>query len=168
MFLFGLFASVVCTLIFGASAGIATFAVLWALNRYVQSMGWVALVKTASRWFPVSRHATIMAILSLSFLIGDAFARAYLGVFIEIGERVPVLSFLDDWRAVFFIAAATTTAIGIAIRLSLKSDPSEVGATEPAANPVNVYGEEGQSADDVPLRERLMPLLKNKNIHIGW
>ena len=161
MFLFGLFASVVCTLIFGASAGIATFAVLWALNRYVQSMGWVALVKTASRWFPVSRHATIMAILSLSFLIGDAFARAYLGVFIEIGERVPVLSFLDDWRAVFFIAAATTTAIGIAIRLSLKSDPSEVGATEPAANPVNVYGEEGQSADDVPLRERLMPLLKS-------
>ena len=161
LFLFGLFASVVCTVIFGFSAGIATFAVLWAFNRYVQSMGWVALVKTASRWFPVSRHATIMAILSLSFLIGDVFARAYLGAFIEFGERVTAFSFLADWRAVFFIAAATATAIGLAIRLSLKSDPSEVGATEPAANPVNVYGEQGQSAENVSLRERLQPLLKS-------
>lgn len=161
MFLFGLFASIVCTVIFGLSAGITTFAVLWGFNRYVQSMGWVALVKTASRWFPVSRHATIMAILSLSFLLGDAFARAYLGTVIAFGERVPALSFLNDWRALFFIAAATSTAIGLAIRSSLKSDPSKVGLEEPVANPVNVYGEMGQSAENVPLKERLLPLFKS-------
>ncbi len=161
LFLFGLFASVVCTLVFGVGAGITMFAATWAFNRFFQSMGWVALVKTASRWFPVSRHATIMAILSLSFLLGDAFARLYLGLFIWLGESFTVLEFLQDWRAVFFIAAATTMSIGLAIRLSLKSDPSEVGADEPAANPVNVYGEDGQSSENVPLRERLLPLFSS-------
>ena len=48
-------------------------------------MGWVALVKTASRWYPVHRHATIMALLSLSFLVGGVISRWYLGTFIEWG-----------------------------------------------------------------------------------
>lgn len=161
MFLFGLFASVICTLVFGVSAGITMFAVTWAFNRFFQSMGWVALVKTASRWFPVSRHATVMAILSLSFLLGDAFARLYLGTFIRLGEQFDSLTFLTDWRAIFFIAAATSTSICLAIRTSLKSDPSEVGLAEPPANPVNVYGEAGQSAENVTLRERLLPLFKS-------
>jgi OPA family glycerol-3-phosphate transporter-like MFS transporter len=161
LFLFGLFASVVCTLVFGVGAGITMFAVTWAFNRFFQSMGWVALVKTASRWFPVSRHATIMAFLSLSFLLGDAFARLYLGLFIWLGESFSAVEFLKDWRAVFFIAAATSMSIGLAIRPSLKSDPSEVGADEPAANPVNVYGEDGQSSANVPLRERLLPLFSS-------
>ena len=49
----------------------------------------------------------------------------------------------------------------MAIRKSLKSDPSEVGAEEPAANPANVYGEDGQSAENVSLRERLAPLFSS-------
>lgn len=161
LFLFGLFASIVCTLIFGFGAGITMFAVTWAFNRFFQSMGWVALVKTASRWFPVSRHATIMAVLSLSFLLGDALARLYLGLFIRAGENFAMLSFLADWRAIFFIAAATSTSIGLAIRFSLKSDPSKVGLDEPAANPTNVYGEAGQSAENVTIIERLLPLFRS-------
>ena len=161
IFLFGLFASIACTLVFGVAAGITMFAATWAFNRFFQSMGWVALIKTASRWFPVSRHGTIMALLSLSFLLGDAFARLYLGFFIRIGENFTVLEFLTDWRAVFFIAAATSMTIALTIRTSLKSDPSDVGADEPAANPVNVYGEDGQSPDDVSLKERLLPLISS-------
>jgi len=161
LFLFGLFASVVCTLIFGVATGVTLFAVIWAFNRFVQSMGWVALVKTASRWFPVSRHATIMAFLSLSFLLGDAFARFFLGSFVRLGERIPSLSFLLDWRSVFFIAAVSSALIGLAVRKWLKSKPSDVGAAEPEANPVNVYGAQGQSTGRMPLRERLVPLFRS-------
>ena len=85
LFLLGMGLSVVCTILFGMSTGFTLFCIAWGLNRYVQSMGWVDLVKTASRWHPVHRHATIMALLSLSFLVGDVVSRWYLGTFIEWG-----------------------------------------------------------------------------------
>jgi len=75
LFLGGLFASVVCTAVFAVSgnlwslAGVGVFAAIWAANRLFQSCGWVALVNIASRWFPLARHATIMAFLSCSFLV---------------------------------------------------------------------------------------------------
>ena len=117
LFLGGLFASVVCTGIFAVSgnlwslSGVAVFAAIWAANRLFQSCGWVALVNIASRWFPLSRHATIMAFLSCSFL--------------------------------------------------LKPSPSHVGADEPEANPINLYGEDGQKPQRIPLRQMLAPLARS-------
>ena len=45
MFLFGLFASIACTLVFGIAAGITMFAVTWGGNRFLQSMAWVGLTQ---------------------------------------------------------------------------------------------------------------------------
>ena len=42
MFLFGMFASVVCTIIFGLATGFAAMLSVWSVNRLVQSMGWSA------------------------------------------------------------------------------------------------------------------------------
>ena len=58
LFLLGMVGSVACTVLFGLGSGLVVFAALWMLNRYFQSMGWVSVVKIASRWFPVRRHAT--------------------------------------------------------------------------------------------------------------
>ena len=167
LFLGGLFASVVCTAVFAVSgnfwslAGVGVFAAIWAANRLFQSCGWVALVNIASRWFPLSRHATIMAFLSCSFLVGDAAARAYLGGVIRLGETRPTMSYLNDWRAVFWIAAGTTLLIGVALFRFLKPDPSHVGAAEPEANPANLYGEDGQKSRRTPFRELLAPLVRS-------
>ena len=164
LFLSGLLASVACTVAFGVATPLWAFMLIWAANRFFQSMGWVALVKTASRWFPVRKHATVMGILSLSFLVGDAAARLYLGAFLKVGEAATDdewYAIFQNWRSTFFIAAATTLLITIYVSRWLRSSPGDVGCEEPHANPLNVYGGGGNSAEPLPLKELLRPLLSS-------
>ena len=41
-------------------------------------LGWIGVVKIAGAWVPTRRLGKVMAVLSLSFLIGDAAVRATL------------------------------------------------------------------------------------------
>ncbi len=85
MFLAGMIGSIVATVAFGAAGGLAAFVVIWSFNRFMQSMGWGALVKLAAHWFAPERCGRIMAILSLSFLFGDAVGRLALGTLMNAG-----------------------------------------------------------------------------------
>lgn len=152
LFLLGLFGSVACTVAFGLGTTVALFMVAWAANRYVQSMGWVSLVKVASRWYPVHRHATVMGFLAMSYLLGDAFAKLYLGSAIALGV---------GWRGVFFVSAATLAAIGGIGLMTLKASPQDVGAEEPEANPANVFGSYGNEANPEGVWALLAPLLRS-------
>jgi MFS transporter, OPA family, glycerol-3-phosphate transporter len=144
--------SVVCTLVFGLASGMLVLVVVWGINRYFQSMGWVGMVKVSSRWFPVRVHARVMGVLSLSYLIGDAFARLYLGLFIKAGL---------GWRGVFFVAAGTLGALALISAVLLKSSPRDVGAEEPPANPDNVFGQAGGAHRPESLGGLMRPLLNN-------
>jgi OPA family glycerol-3-phosphate transporter-like MFS transporter len=152
LFLLGMAGSVVCTVLFGLSVGLAAFTLAWAVNRYVQSGGWGALVKIASRWYPVSVHATVMGLLAGSYLLGDALARAYLGALIEWGV---------GWRGIFFLAGGTLGAITVVSWFTLKGSPREIGGLEPAANPGNVFGSGGDSPRPESLARLLIPLTSN-------
>lgn len=152
LFLFGMIASILCTIVFGLAGGLVAFAVIWAVNRYVQSMGWGGLVKIASCWFPVHRHATVMGFLSMSYLLGDAAARLYLGLFIGAGLH---------WRDLFFLAAGTLGVIAVFSLFTLRESPRDIGAEEPAANPENVFGADGDQARPGSLGSLLLPLLTN-------
>jgi len=153
MFLVGMFASVLCSIAFGFASGALAFTLIWMLNRYVQSTGWVALVKITSRWIPVQRHATVMGFLSMSYLIGDALTRWYLGEAISWGA---------GWRGVFLISAATLAVVALVSVFTLKSSPHDVGLQEPAANPANVFGEQGEQPRPTNLKGLLGPLLTNR------
>ncbi|MCH7687308.1 MAG: MFS transporter, partial [Planctomycetes bacterium] len=152
LFILGMFASVLCTVLFGLSSGMTAFLVIWACNRFFQSMGWVSVVKTASRWFPFHRHATVMGILSMSFLAGDAAVRFYLGALMDWGL---------GWRGVFFVSAATLGAIAVVTLFTLKSSPQDIGADEPEANPINVYGDKEHTPPHKSVRRLLAPLLSS-------
>lgn len=161
MFLFGIAATIVCTAAFGMADTLPWFLVVWGANRFFQSMGWNALVKMASRWYPAHRQATIMGFLSLSFLFGDAIDRGYLGSLVTLGQHSTGTSLkaLANWRSVFLIAAGTLAVIGLVLTFLHRSSPGELGLEEPSANPQNVFGEAGQSAETVPLMDLLQPLL---------
>jgi MFS transporter, OPA family, glycerol-3-phosphate transporter len=161
MFLFGMAATIVCTVAFGASSTLPVFLCIWGASRFFQSMGWNALVKTASRWYPAHRQATVMGFLSLSYLFGDAIDRGYLGGLVEVGSKFhgTPLEFLSYWPSVFGIAAGTLAAIAVRLWFVLPSSPRDLGLEEPSANPQNVFGEGGQSAERVPLFDLLGPLL---------
>ena len=149
LFLLGMVVSVIATVLFGLAGGMTAFVAIWAVNRFFQSMGWVALVKVSSHWYPVQVHATVLGILSMSFLAGDALVRFYLGTLIEGGL---------GWRGVFFVAAATLTAIAVASAVFLKSSPRDVGMEEPPANESNVFGAAGDESRPDNLFDLILPL----------
>ena len=66
-------------------------------NRLTQSVGWAGLIKVSSKWFDYTSYGSILGILSISYLVGDALARQQMGMLIEHGY---------GWRALFMFAAA--------------------------------------------------------------
>jgi OPA family glycerol-3-phosphate transporter-like MFS transporter len=157
MFLTGMFGSVACTVAFGMGFTLSFWIIVWALNRLIQSMGWVALVKVSSRWYPVHRHGSILGILSMSYLFGDAFARFFLGGVMKLDLWMGT-DF--GWRGVFYVSAATLGTIATVACFTLKSSPEDVGATEPLASPINVFGlTRGNATRPDNLWDLLIPLL---------
>ncbi|HTK77578.1 MAG TPA: MFS transporter [Gemmataceae bacterium] len=122
IFLLGMFLSAACVVAFGLSSGLTAFLVIWVANRFVQSMGWGALVGIAGRWYPVRVYATVMGVLSLSYLIGDSLARLYLGQIMDLGV---------GWRGLFFASAGTLALIGLVGTVTIWDRPRDVGLTDP-------------------------------------
>ena len=169
IFLLGMFASVACTLLLSCSpelvesfpatahafglpvAILLPFITLWSANRFVQSMGWGGLVQIASRWFDHNRLGTMMSILTLSYLLGDAAARLYLGAAISVGL---------GWQGMFLTAAATLGLIACVSLFTLKNRPTDLNLPEPPPPPGNVFGED-RGHEKIPLMQLLMPLVSS-------
>jgi OPA family glycerol-3-phosphate transporter-like MFS transporter len=124
MFLAGMIGSSICTVLFAAGGGLPIFTAAWIGNRAVQSLGWAGIVRITSRWFSSSSYGTVMGVISLSFLFGDAAARQFMGTLIGIGV---------GWRGVFLSGAAILFAIAIVGVLFLRESPGDVGEPEPPA-----------------------------------
>src|SRR5262249_2129855 len=152
MFLFGLFGAVAATVVFGTSSTVIMFTVAWAANRLFQSGGWSGIVKIVSFWFPARRYGTVMAVISLSFLFGDALGRYLLGQLIAFGL---------DWRALFMCAAGVVAVVGLFEAFVLRTSPRERGLDEPDVSTRNVYGERGEAGTPDGLADLLQPYLKS-------
>lgn len=152
-FLGGMAGSVIFTVLFVLSGGFPLFTLAWIGNRLFQSTGWVGLVKVASRWFPYSTYGTVMAVLSLSFLFGDAACRWVMSELMAHGV---------GWRGVFVAAACCLAYLLLANFLFLRDTPEERGLPSPEANPLNVYAlEEAATHERLGLGAILRPLLSS-------
>lgn len=149
LFLLGMGLSAVCVLAMGFAGGFAMLALLWSCNRYVQSSGWGGLVQIAGRWYHPRSLATVMGVLTLSYLFGDALARLYLGAFARAGS---------GWRDLFLIAAITLGVLTFLAYVLLKSRPRDLGLPEPPPPPANLHGSD-RGEGRIPLRQLLGPLL---------
>ena len=107
-FVGGMAGSILFTILFVLSGGFPLFTLAWVGNRLFQSTGWVGLVKVSSRWFSYSTYGTVMAVLSLSYLFGDAACRWIMG---------QLMAFGLGWRGVFMAGAGS-----LALLLIRKSD----------------------------------------------
>ncbi len=133
VFVFGMLASVIATLIFGFSTGEAIFFTAWIFNRAVQSMGWGGLVKITTHWFSYRNYGKVMGLLSLSYLFGDIVAKLWLGQLIHWGL---------DWQLLFFVAGGTLFIISLGCLWAVKNDPESMGFPPPEVNPNNLLKEE--------------------------
>ncbi|MBX7057734.1 MAG: MFS transporter [Leptospirales bacterium] len=106
--------SVFFTVLGGVAATPLVFAVFWSANRLVQSAGWPSLVKIASRSFAHSWQGSALGFISVSYLAGDAIARAYFGSLIAGGM---------GWRGIFFSAAIALAIIAALCALAILPAP---------------------------------------------
>ncbi len=129
-FVAGLAGAVLFTLLFAATGTLPIWTMAWIGNRLLQSIGWAGLVKVCSRWFSFSSYGTVLGILSLSYLIGDALARQWMSMLIRAGY---------GWRTLFYFAAAVAGSLLLANLLLLRNSRTELGFTEPVVNPLNLF-----------------------------
>ncbi|HEX4268654.1 MAG TPA: MFS transporter [Steroidobacteraceae bacterium] len=149
-FLIGLAGATLFTLLFALSGALPLFTLTWFLNRLLQSGAWAGLLKVSSRWFDYSSHGAIIGVLSLSYLIGDAAAREWMGRLIAHGY---------GWRSLFVLAAAVSGTMLIASFALLRESRVAAGHGDTTANPLNVFG--SAKAPPATVRERLGPLLRS-------
>jgi OPA family glycerol-3-phosphate transporter-like MFS transporter len=161
-FLGGMSGSIFFTIVFAMSGGFPLFTLAWIGNRLFQSQGWAGLVRVSSRWFSYSTYGSVMAVVSLSFLFGDAGCRWMMSELMAHGV---------GWRGVFFFASAALAVLMLTNLLLLREAPEERGLPAPEVNPRNVYADkewadgewaDGEKAGDgerVGLGAILRPLL---------
>jgi len=150
-FLVGLGGATLFTALFAVGGGLPVFTLAWVGNRMVQSIGWAGLIKVSSKWFDFSSYGTIIGVLSLSYLVGDAVARPVMGLMIEHGF---------GWQSLFWIAAAVAGALWLANGLLLRESRTELGHSEARVNPHNLYAT--AEPRPVSLLEFVRPLLTSR------
>jgi len=148
-FLGGMVGSVLFTLFFSLCGGLPLFTLAWVGNRLVQSWGWAGMVKISSRWFSYQTYGTVMGIISLSFLFGDAASRAFLAWLIGKGS---------GWRSIFVIAAATLFSLFLVNLVLLKETPKAIDELEPPANPLAIVADQENRGSRADLWSILKPL----------
>ena len=139
------------TLLFASSSTLPIFTLAWVGNRLTQSIGWSALIKVSSRWFHYSRYGTVAAILTCSYLIGDAAARQSMGLLLQHGV---------GWRALFVFGASVAGLMFLANLLFLRESRTDEGHPEAVANPRNVFC--GAQSGPTNFLALVLPLLRSR------
>jgi sugar phosphate permease len=131
-FLGGMFGSILFTVLFMLSGGFPLFTLAWLGNRLVQSLGWAGLVKVTSRWFSYTTYGSVMAVLSLSYLFGDAISRGIMSLLLAHGF---------GWRGLFGAGAALLSVLLLCNLIFLRETPASCHLPAPEENPLNLFAE---------------------------
>jgi sugar phosphate permease len=151
-FLIGVGGATLFTLMFAAGGTLPLYTAAWVGNRLTQSVGWAGLIKVSSRWFDYSSYGTIIGILSISYLVGDALARQQMGLLIAHGY---------GWRALFVFAAVVAALMLSANLLLLRESRVEEGHAEAEPNPLNLFAAAG-TRTPASVGALLAPLLRSR------
>src|ERR1700688_4942045 len=150
-FLIGLVGATVFTLMFASGLSLPLFSIAWIGNRLTQSLSWAGLIKVSSKWFDFSSYGMIIGILSISYLVGDAAARQWMGMLIEHGF---------GWRTLFYFAGAVAGLFLVINYFFLRESRLDAGYTEAKPNPLNLFA--GSESRPTSVGQLLLPLLRSR------
>lgn len=160
----GLFVSALINLLMGVlgflhgPAGIpsfvmfVSFAVLWGINGWMQSMGSPPGVISLSRWFPLSKRGTFYSIFSATPYIGEFLS------FIVTGMIVGTLG----WQYGFAVAALAGLAGAVVILIFVSDTPESKGL--PSVHELS--GEKKKPEDEMSTRELQKTVLRHPGIWV--
>ena len=147
MGVFGLFGNMLPTMLIFIS-----FAILWGINGWMQSMGSAPGVISLSRWFPQSKRGSYYSLFSTS---------PYIGEFISYNLLALVVGWLG-WQAGFIAAASAGLAGATVILLFVSDTPESKGL--PSVQELS--GETLTKEDKMPTRELQKMILKHPGIWV--
>lgn len=150
-FLIGLGGATAFTLMFASNLSLPLFTLAWIGNRLTQSLSWAGLIKVSSKWFDFSSYGMIIGILSISYLVGDAAARQWMGMLIEHGF---------GWRTLFYFAAAVAGLFLVLNGLFLRESRIDAGFSEAKPNPLNLFAASESRPHSV--LELVLPLFRSR------
>src|SRR5580692_5600272 len=150
-FLIGLGGATLFTLMFASGMSLPLFTLAWIGNRLTQSISWAGLIKVSSKWFDFSSYGMIIGILSISYLVGDAAARQWMGMLIEHGF---------GWRILFYFAAAVVALLLVLNFFFLRESRLGAGFTEAKPNPLNLFA--GSESRPQSVAQLLLPLFRSR------
>ena len=158
----GLFISALMNLIMGALGLFSSmipmvvvfvsFAVLWGINGWMQSMGSGPGVISLSRWFSRSKRGTYYSIFSSS---------PYIGEFISYNILAVVVAWLG-WQAGFIVAALAGLAGALLILLFVSDTPESKGLP----SILEISGEELTKEDKMATKDLQKMVLKHPGIWV--
>ena len=147
MGVFGLFDNMLPTMLIFIS-----FAILWGINGWMQSMGSAPGVISLSRWFPKSRRGSYYSLFSTS---------PYIGEFISYNVLAVVVGWLG-WQAGFITAALAGLAGALMIVLYVSDTPESKGL--PSVQELS--GETLTKEDNMHTRDLQKMILKHPGIWV--
>lgn len=150
-FLIGVGGATLFTLLFVLGGSFPVFTLAWVGNRLTQSVGWAGLIKVSSKWFNFSSYGTIIGVLSISYLVGDALARQQMAMLIQHGY---------GWRTLFLFAGAVAGATLLANLLWLRESRVQEGYPEATPNPLNLFAATERRPQSIGAL--LLPLLRSR------
>jgi sugar phosphate permease len=150
-FIIGLCGATAFTLMFASGVSLPLFSIAWIGNRLTQSIAWAGLIKVSSKWFDYSSYGMIIGILSISYLVGDAAARQWMGMLIEHGF---------GWRPLFYFAGAVAGGFLIVNYFFLRESRADAGYIEAKPNPLNLFAESESRPKSVG--KLLLPLMRSR------
>jgi sugar phosphate permease len=151
-FLIGVGGAAGCTLLFALGGGFPVFTAAWLGNKLTQSVAWAGLIKVSSKWFNYTSYGSVIGILSISYLVGDALARQQMSLLIAQGY---------GWRTLFLFAAAVAGAMLLASFLWLRESRTEEGHPPAAPNPLSLFAAAERPPQSVAAL--LLPLLRSRS-----
>lgn len=129
--LLGAAGTVTANVFFGAASFVGLFwlfALLWALNGYVQSFGAPGFIKINSAWFSEKGRGTFAGIfgfmINLGRFVANKLLPSILAGFTFLGMwHVPA----QHWRWLFWIPAAVAATVAVILAIVVKDTPEQCG-----------------------------------------
>lgn len=158
----GLIVSAVANMLMGA-LGVAhsviptavifiSFAVMWGLNGWAQSMGAPPAIISLSRWYPLKERGTYYGFFSASHNLGEFFSFIFVGSIVSIA----------GWQAGFF-GSAIAGAIGVVIVLLMLHDTPESKGLPPVET---LAHEEPATGQELSVKEIQKQVLRTPAVWI--
>jgi len=122
----GLLATAICNFVFGGTASFPLHLALWAMNGFVQGMGWPPCGRSMGHWFGKKERGLWFSVWNASTNFGGGLAGALAGW---------AASYYGGWQYAFFVPGVVATIGAVYLFLRLCDTPQSVGLP-----PIEEYG----------------------------